>query len=118
MAVLGGCDQPPRMSELAHRLHVVPRAVTPIIDALEDAGFVRRGIDPGNRRSTLLELTDEGRRTCQRIVELRTRAAGELFAPLSDEQRRTLTELLEHVYAGQPEWAAIHGSARCSSQHP
>lgn len=112
MGVLGGCDKPPRMSELAERLHVVPRAVTPIVDALEEAGLVRRGTDPGNRRSTLLEVTDEGRKMCGRIVELRARAAGELFAPLSEQQRQTLTGLLEQVYAEQPEWVTAHGSHR------
>lgn len=116
MAVLDGCDNPPRMSELAERLHVVPRAVTPIVDALEEAGYVRRGIDPKNRRSTLLELTDEGHRMCQRVTEHRTRAAGELFAPLSEDQRHTLTNLLEQVYANQPEWVTAHGSGRRPSR--
>ena len=118
LAVLGGCDQPPSMSDLAKRLHVVPRAVTPIVDVLEDAGYVQRGTDPENRRSTLLELTDEGRRMCHRITEHRTRAAGELFAPLSEEQRRTLTDLLEQVYANQPEWVTAHGSGRRLSRRP
>ncbi|MGW5648402.1 MarR family winged helix-turn-helix transcriptional regulator [Saccharopolyspora sp. NPDC003752] len=95
--VLGRCEAPPRMAELAERLHVVPRAVTPIVDALEEAGLLRREVDPGNRRSTLLELTPEGRKTCKRLAELRARAAGELFAPLTAGQRQTLLELLEKV---------------------
>lgn len=110
LAILGHCGEAPRMSELARRLHVVPRAVTPIIDALEDGGYARRCTDPDNRRSTLLEITEEGKRLCERISENRTRAAGEVFAPLSEQQQDTLTDLLEQVYANQPDWVSSHGS--------
>jgi len=53
-------DEPPRMTELADRLGIVPRSLTTVIDALEDAGLVRREIDPRNRRAILLRLTDHG----------------------------------------------------------
>ena len=101
LSVIGRCDAPPRMAELAQRLHVVPRAVTPVVDALEDADLLRREVDPGNRRCTLLELTDHGRTMCHRLNELRARATGELFAPLSDDQRHTLLELLDKVDQAQ-----------------
>ncbi|MEV6233125.1 MarR family transcriptional regulator [Saccharopolyspora shandongensis] len=113
--VLGRCETPPRMAELAERLHVVPRAVTPIVDALEEAGLLRREVDPGNRRSTLLELTPEGRKMCKRLTELRARAAGELFAPLTAEQRRTLLELLEKVDQASVGW---YGAANEKAREP
>ena len=112
LAVLSHCDESPRMSDLAQRLHVVPRAVTPIVDALEESGYVRRSTDPENRRSTLLELTDEGHRMCGRVTEQRTRTAGELFAGLSEQQQNTLTDLLEQVHANQPEWVSDRGACR------
>ncbi|MGV4926456.1 MarR family transcriptional regulator [Streptomyces sp. HJ7] len=46
------------MTELAERLGVVPRAVTPLIDALEEAGLVRRLAEPDNRRSSWSKHTD------------------------------------------------------------
>ncbi|WP_020667345.1 MarR family winged helix-turn-helix transcriptional regulator [Amycolatopsis nigrescens] len=101
LSMLGRCQAPPRMAELAERLHVVPRAVTPVVDALEEAGLVRRRIDPGNRRSTLVELTADGTEMCRRVAEHRGRVAGELFAPLTDAQRRTLLELLDKVDQAQ-----------------
>lgn len=118
LALLGHCGEAPHMSELARRLHVVPRAVTPIIDALEEAGYARRCTDPDNRRSTLLEITDEGRRLCERISENRTHAAGEVFAPLSEQQRDTLTDLLEQVYANRPDWVPDRVTARGADQPP
>src|SRR5262249_42103736 len=53
-------EEPLRMTELAERLHVVPRSVTTVIDALEQAGLVRRAIDPANRRAIPLHLTNKG----------------------------------------------------------
>jgi len=87
-------ERPPRMTELAERLDIVPRSVTTLVDALETAGLVRRAPDPANRRSTLIMLTSEGERTLVRMREARLRAADELFAPLTAEQRQSLRDLL------------------------
>jgi DNA-binding MarR family transcriptional regulator len=91
---------PPRMVDLAERLHVVPRAVTPLVDALEAADLVRRRIDPDNRRSVLLELTERGAATRQAFQEARTDAADSLFAALSADEQDVLRELLEKIDAG------------------
>lgn len=118
LAVLGGWDEPPTMSKLAKLLHVVPRAMTPVVDALEESGHLRREVDPANRRSTLLVLTDEGRAMSERMRELRVRAAGELFAPLDDRERFELLDLMEKVFAAQPEWISAHGSGPRPSRRP
>jgi DNA-binding MarR family transcriptional regulator len=82
------------MTELADRLGIVPRSLTTVIDALEEAGLVRREIDPRNRRAILLRLTDRGTAVRDDLREARRRAAEDLFAPLSDEDRKTLADLL------------------------
>ncbi|MEU3272407.1 MarR family transcriptional regulator [Saccharomonospora sp. NPDC006951] len=97
LSVIGHCSEPPRMAELAARLGVVPRAVTPLIDALEQAGFVRRRIDECNRRSTLLELTEEGHRMCLRLRAERAAVVDELFSGLTPAERDTLVALLDKV---------------------
>jgi DNA-binding MarR family transcriptional regulator len=87
-------EEPPRMTELADRLGIVPRSLTTVIDALEEAGLVRREIDSRNRRAILLRLTERGEGVRDQLREARRRAAEDLFAPLSDEDRKTLTDLL------------------------
>jgi DNA-binding MarR family transcriptional regulator len=87
-------DQPLRMTELADRLGIVPRSLTTVIDALEEAGLVRREIDPSNRRAILLHLTERGAAVRDDLREARRLAAEALFAPLSEDERRTLAELL------------------------
>ncbi|PXY34565.1 MULTISPECIES: MarR family winged helix-turn-helix transcriptional regulator [Prauserella] len=98
LGAIGRFEQPPRMAELAELLGVVPRAVTPIVDALEEAGLVTRQVDPGNRRATLLVLTGSGKRMRTRLHQARAGAAEDLFACLTEAEQATLQTLLEKVY--------------------
>jgi len=90
-------DEPPRMTELADRLGIVPRSLTTVVDALEEAGLVRREIDPRNRRAILLRLTDNGAAVRDELREARRRAAEDLFAPLTAADRDTLAALLTRL---------------------
>jgi DNA-binding MarR family transcriptional regulator len=90
----GQDEEPLRMTELADRLGIVPRSVTTVVDALEEAGLVRREVDPRNRRAILLRLTDRGAAVRDDLREARRRAAEELFAPLSADDRDSLAALL------------------------
>jgi DNA-binding MarR family transcriptional regulator len=92
-------DEPPRMTELADRLGIVPRSLTTVIDALEEAGLVSREIDPRNRRAILLRLTDRGTAVRDELREARRRAAEDLFARLSTEDRKTFADLLTQLDA-------------------
>ena len=96
-------EEPPRMTELADRLGIVPRSLTTVIDALEQAGLVRRDIDPRNRRAILLRLTDQGAAVRDDLREARRRAAEDLFTPLSAGDRKTLAGLLRLLdSSGEP----------------
>ena len=58
LRLIARSEEPLRMTELADRLGIVPRSLTTVVDALEEAGLVRREIDPRNRRAILLRLTE------------------------------------------------------------
>ena len=95
-------DEPPRMTELADRLGIVPRSLTTVVDALEKAGLVSREIDPRNRRAILLRLTDQGVAVRDELREARRRAAEDLFAPLPPADRELLGDLLARLDAQEP----------------
>ncbi|WP_440104259.1 MarR family winged helix-turn-helix transcriptional regulator [Streptosporangium sp. H16] len=99
LRVIVDSEPPLKMVQLAERLRIVPRSVTPVVDALEEAGLVRREVDPANRRSTLLVVTGEGRERYERVREARRRVAEELFSVLTAEQQDRLRELLGTVDA-------------------
>ncbi|MBW8486682.1 MarR family winged helix-turn-helix transcriptional regulator [Actinomadura parmotrematis] len=91
---------PLRMVDLAERLGVVPRSVTSLVDALEEAGLATRSPDPANRRSLLVEATDRGRAARAEMAAVRREAAERVLAPLDAGQRATLLELLTVMDAG------------------
>ncbi|RSN04334.1 MarR family transcriptional regulator [Nonomuraea sp. WAC 01424] len=99
LRALGAADRPLRMVQLADELRIVPRSLTPVVDALEGSGLVRREVDPANRRSTLVVLTDAGRAMAERAREARREAGESLFAVLSQDQRDQLSDLLSAVDA-------------------
>jgi DNA-binding MarR family transcriptional regulator len=90
---------PLRMADLAAQLDVVPRSVTTMVDGLEAAGLVARHADPGDRRSVLVALTDEGRRLLDRLQAARRESADEIFGGLDRAQRAQLLELLSVLCA-------------------
>jgi DNA-binding MarR family transcriptional regulator len=79
----------------------VPRSLTTVIDVLEEAGLVRREIDPRNRRAILLRLTDRDAAVREQLREARRRAAEDLFAPLPPADRELLGGLLARLNAGE-----------------
>ena len=54
---------------LSRRLYVTPSNVTGIIDRLEKKGYVRRTRKEGDRRVTLITLTESGQQLSKRIPD-------------------------------------------------
>jgi DNA-binding MarR family transcriptional regulator len=100
LRTLAHYDSPPRMTDLAERLEVVPRAVTTLVDGLEASGKVRRAPDPTNRRVIRIELTDDGHKALRELREARRSAAAEILQPLTDAQREALGGLLDTLIDG------------------
>ncbi len=90
-------ESPWRMGELASRMGIVPRSATGLVDALERAGLVERAIDPENRRSILVRLTEHGLAVQREMADARAAAGEHLFAQLDDSERWVLAELLDKV---------------------
>jgi DNA-binding MarR family transcriptional regulator len=83
--------------EIARRLMVSAPVITRQAAALVDAGLVERQSDPADRRSVKLALTSRGRRRVRAMRRELLAAAGELLAPLPDDQRENLAAALEQL---------------------
>jgi DNA-binding MarR family transcriptional regulator len=96
MRLLGAlhCGGPKIMSGISDELGVTRRNITALVDALEEEGLVRRRPHPTDRRATVIELTGEGARTMDTLYDEHRRSVAELFAELSDEDRRELVRLV------------------------
>lgn len=86
-----------RMADIAARLDVVPRTVTPMVDGLESAQLVSRRTDHADRRSVLVGLTGRGEELLEQLDDARRRGAERVFGALNEAQRHQLSELLGAV---------------------
>ena len=98
-----------RLNQLADRLHIAPRSVTTVVDALEAAGLVARVQDPEDRRAILLQLTEAGDRMVEQISRVRQEVAEEYFGAITPEQRSSLLELLQTVDEAYEQAHPHHG---------
>jgi DNA-binding MarR family transcriptional regulator len=83
-----------RLSELSDRLRIAPRSATEVVDALEAQGLVQRRPDPGDRRATLVEVTDDGSGVLDAI---RGTEAERVFGRLSKTDRSHLARILRKL---------------------
>ena len=94
------------LGKIGQRLQVHPTSVTSAMDKLEAQGFVRRTPHPTDRRTTLAEITPQGRSVAAAATDrLNTAVFGSLgVAPTVVEG---LNELLLELRKGQGDVAAI-----------
>jgi DNA-binding MarR family transcriptional regulator len=83
-----------RPSELSDRLQIAPRTATEVVDALQARDLVRRRADPGDRRATLVEVTDRGAGVLAEIRAARGTEAGRVFSRLGPADRAELARIL------------------------
>lgn len=84
------------MRVMGERLQLHPTSVTNIVDRLEADGLVKRVPHPTDRRTTLVEITDDGRKRC----EVATKAVNAIdfgLNGLTSRQTERLIELLTRV---------------------
>jgi DNA-binding MarR family transcriptional regulator len=83
-----------KLVTLAELLQVAPSTAMRMIDRLIASGLADRQTNPGNRRETMLRLTDEGRRTVENVTARRRRELGTIVARLSPGHRAALVDAL------------------------
>lgn len=86
-----------RLSELSDRLRIAPRSATEVVDALEARGLVRRMPDPGDRRATLVEVTEAGTEILEAIRGASSSEAERVFGRLSPADRAGLARILSQL---------------------
>ncbi len=82
---------------LARRLHVTPGTLVPLIDRLEELGYLRRVPDLADRRLTWLELTPKAERLFQRLWGMGAAKVAAAIGQLIPKDRAELKRLLNQV---------------------
>ena len=88
---------PMRLSELSDHLRIAARSTTEVVDAIESRGLVWRRPDPGDRRATLVELTEHGESVLDAIRAARGSETERQFGRLSQTDQAHLARILRKL---------------------
>jgi DNA-binding MarR family transcriptional regulator len=84
---------------LGQDLGIDKATIVKIIDKLEKLNFVKREIDPTDRRAKLLSITPKGKRTLEKIREIKEETEERIFKEFSevekDQFKKLVPKLLE-----------------------
>ena len=100
LAVIEGADEPLTPSEISDRTLISSATMTSTLDRLERRGLVRRLPNPEDRRSVLVEVTEDGQEVCDRFLPGIHRVEREVMSALSPTERDKLMVLLGKVLEG------------------
>ncbi|MFE4368055.1 MarR family winged helix-turn-helix transcriptional regulator [Streptomyces sp. NPDC056835] len=90
---------PASQADLGRRCRIDRSDVVAAVNELAEQGFVDRSADPDHGRRNRVTLTKGGVRQLRRMDGLLDQVQDDLLAPLSAEDRQTLTRLLGRVLA-------------------
>lgn len=105
--------------DLGERLGINRTTMVKLIDRLEQAGHVTRARNPGDRRSYVLALTDDGRSAVKAMEPAMAAGDDRLTAALTRAERDRLDTLLSTLLARTPAENGIRrtGSLIAQSHH-
>ena len=88
-----------RQKTLTEELRINPSSVSEMISKLENDGYVRRTIDPTDKRATLITLTELGEARNAELQDEKTARLNKAFGNLTDDEKEQLIALLEKLTA-------------------
>jgi DNA-binding MarR family transcriptional regulator len=100
LAVVEGADEPLTPSEISDRTLISSATMTSTLDRLARQGWIRRLPNPEDRRSVLVEITDEGQQLCDRFLPGIHAVEREVMSELDPLEREQLLLLLGKMLAG------------------
>lgn len=98
-------------ASLAQRIGVDRTNIGLIVDGLEKRGFVKRTINPEDRRARLIRVTPEGAAAHARQSPKTALVREKVFAPLTGEEQQIFYDLLERIIAANEDYS-IPGAGR------
>ena len=106
LAVIEGAEGPLTPSEISDRMLLPSATMTATLDLLERRGWIERRPNPGDRRSTLVSITEPGRATTDRMLPGLRTLERETMSGLTPRELDTMLRLLGKVLDRAAEIAA------------
>ena len=92
-----------RQKNLVEELDISPAAVSELVTKLEKDEYLKRDVDPDDKRATLITLTDLGRARAAELSDERNERFSKAFTALTEKEKDQLLKLLEKVTAEEEE---------------
>jgi DNA-binding MarR family transcriptional regulator len=97
LAIVEGAGEPLTPTEISERTLISSATMTNTLDTLEHRGWVRRVPNPEDRRSVLIEITDEGKAIADQLLPGTRKLEMAVCAGLTSSERKTAMKLLAKV---------------------
>lgn len=97
MLLRHGSDEGMQLHDLGELLLVSRANITGLMDHLEDKGYVKRLVDPQDRRARHARITQKGEALLDEFMPVHYRNLKGLLRGLSEDERETLVGLLKKV---------------------
>ncbi len=95
---------PLSQSAIGERLEMAAYKVSRALDQLEGLGYLARHPDPASRRAHVIRPTAKGEGLAPALHGVVGEVNGKLAAPLSEEERRQMAEMLHRLVVAQETW--------------
>ena len=89
--------------QIAQKLGIRPQSASEAVNSLEEQGLIEKSPNPQDKRSFLLHITPSGLDRQREMQEQRLKNAQRILAPLSEDEKDTLQQLLQKVVAALEE---------------
>ena len=99
LRVIAGFEGGVRQKTLTEELRINPSSVSELITKLQNDGYVKRTVDPEDKRATLITLTELGEARAAELQDEKSEMLGKAFANLTDDEKEQLIALLEKLTA-------------------
>ena len=106
LAVIDGAAEPLTPSEVSDRVLIASATMTATLDLLERRGWIRRVPNPEDRRSTLIEITPDGRAATDQLLPGIRALEKSILSALTPDERVHLLDLLAKILARAADVAA------------
>jgi MarR family transcriptional regulator, lower aerobic nicotinate degradation pathway regulator len=94
-------DRQPTMNALGRHLGLDKSSISGLVDRAERRGLVSRTVSPSDRRAFHVSITDAGRLLAAQVAATFAERIETLAAPLSDPDRRLLSQLATQIVAAR-----------------
>jgi len=88
-----------KMTEMAELLFITTSAATGIVDRMVKAGFLKRILDPDDRRVINIELTPKGKKAIDMVFKSRQKMMIGIFNDFSPKEREDYLKLVNKIYS-------------------